>query len=290
MQPYAIGIISPDESLIGRLWATLNRPGVHMGWDTDPRAIKRWLGEGPVDLIVLDASLSQPSSTHVAEVLYRATAGKPPLVHLVQSLPSGSPSFAAEIRRDVHPRIIADRLIHIAHETRVANADDPELRAEVELRMLRGGELNHYEVLDLPASATGDAIKAAYDRLSLQLHPDRVRRVGDETVRTQASELYARIQEAYEVLRNGAERARYNRELKGRAVASSRVDARVANLNMESWAVDPAARRALRTAQQALNAGDTIVALSQLEFALVREPDNELIVARLAEIRSTTNG
>lgn len=290
MQPYAIGIISPDETLVGRLWATLNRPGVHMGWDSDPRAIKRWLGEGPVDLLVLDASMSQPSSGDVARVIHRATAGKPPIVHLVHGGPAGDPVFAAEIRRDVHARVIADRLIHLAHESRQSAGNDLELRAEVELRLLRGTELTHYEALDLPATATGDAIKAAYDRLSLQLHPDRVRQVRDEQLRDQASQLYARIQQAYEVLRNGAERARYNRELKGRAVASARVDARVANLNMESWATDPAARRALRTAQQALTAGDRIVAISQLEFALGREPDNELISARLHELRPPTNG
>jgi curved DNA-binding protein CbpA len=174
-------------------------------------------------------------------------------------------------------------------EARHAGAfDDTELRAEVEVRGIRGGDLSFYEILDVPATASSDAIKAAYDRLSLVFHPDRLRNIQDETLRAQAAELYDRIQTAYEVLRSGIERARYNRELRAGSptsvTQSARPVSRQSLLSMEEWATDPAARRALKTAQQALTAKDQALAKLQLQFALAREPENALIRDKLAEL------
>ncbi len=287
--PYRIGLISPDPDLLEKLVNGLLRPGVVVDTTTDPREVRSWFSSGPPDLIALDECLERPSPTDLATALQKASKGRTALVLLsrqVAVVSEGSP-FRLALKRDVHARVASDRLLRAAAESRTdAVFDDNEIRAEIEVRSLRGDSGTHYEVLDIAQNAPSDAIRRSYDRLSLLLHPDRLRHLRDEGLREQAALLYDRIQTAYEVLRNGTERARYNRELRGDKPTSSGTfrNAAQSSLSMEEWASDPAARRALKTAQQALASGDTTMARTQLQFALTREPANELIQQRLSEL------
>ena len=63
---------------------------------------------------------------------------------------------------------------------------------------------DYYEVLGVAKEATPDEIKKAYRKLALQYHPDR--NPGDKS----AEEKFKEINEAYEVLSNEDERARYD--------------------------------------------------------------------------------
>ena len=59
---------------------------------------------------------------------------------------------------------------------------------------------NPYEVLGIPRSANRAQIKAAYRKLALKHHPDKV--PGDEAAKRAASETFAAISHAYETLTN----------------------------------------------------------------------------------------
>jgi len=59
---------------------------------------------------------------------------------------------------------------------------------------------NAYDVLDLPSNASQDEIRAAYQRLVRQYHPDRVADMGPE-LRRIAEERTKEINEAYARLR-----------------------------------------------------------------------------------------
>lgn len=287
--PYRIGLVSPDAELLARLIQSLVRPGVVVDSTTDAREVRGWFAPVPPDLIALDECLERPSAFELAAALQKVSKGRTSLVVLtreVTPVPEGSP-FRAALRRDVHARVASDRLLRAAAESRTHEGfDDKEIRAEVEVRGLRGDEGTHYQTLDIAPNAPADAIRRSYDRLSLLLHPDRLRHLRDDNLRDQAAALYDRIQTAYEVLRNGTERARYNRELRGDKPTSSGPfrNAAQASISMEEWASDPAARRALKTAQQALAAGDVTMARTQLQFALSREPGNHSIQQRLTEL------
>ncbi|KAJ6000760.1 hypothetical protein N7481_001169 [Penicillium waksmanii] len=67
-------------------------------------------------------------------------------------------------------------------------------------------EQNHYETLGLPVTATADEIKKKFYALSLKHHPDRNRT--DQT----ASQRFARISAAYNVLGNTSKRQSYDRD------------------------------------------------------------------------------
>ena len=64
--------------------------------------------------------------------------------------------------------------------------------------------VDYYELLGVPADASGEAITAAYKRLVFALHPDR-NPSADATVRT------AEINRAFQTLRDPSARAAYDR-------------------------------------------------------------------------------
>ena len=64
---------------------------------------------------------------------------------------------------------------------------------------------DYYEILEVPKTADGEAIKKAYRKLALQYHPDR--NGGDKA----AEEKFKEATEAYEVLRDAEKRAAYDR-------------------------------------------------------------------------------
>ena len=66
---------------------------------------------------------------------------------------------------------------------------------------------NYYETLKVSPKASSNEIKSAYRRLARKLHPDK-NNGSEETARA-----FAAIAEAYEVLRNASERAKYDKRL-----------------------------------------------------------------------------
>lgn len=66
---------------------------------------------------------------------------------------------------------------------------------------------NYYDVLKVSPKATRTEIKSAYRRLARKLHPDKNNGSGETAV------AFAKIAEAYEVLSDSSERARYDKQL-----------------------------------------------------------------------------
>lgn len=67
--------------------------------------------------------------------------------------------------------------------------------------------VNYYETLKVSPKASSNEIKSAYRRLARKLHPDK-NNGSEETARA-----FAAIAEAYDVLRNPQERAKYDKKL-----------------------------------------------------------------------------
>jgi hypothetical protein len=286
-----LGVIVPDLTPWIMLYQRLERPGVHAAVSAEPRDVKEWAGQQPpLHLIAIDAALQQPPAAALGQALRRTLGSQTALV-LLNHAGAADPCFDAALRPGMALPLLTDRLLRLAAEReqdrradRTADAADLEVRAEVEIRSLRGAGLSHFEVLDLPVDAPMDAIRRAYDRLSLLLHPDRVRGLRDQALQAQAAALYHQVQQAYQVLRQPGERLRYLQSLRTGAPASGSAprSGTDADLAMEHWSSDPITRKALRTAQTALQAGDARLAQVQLRFAADREPENLQIQARLA--------
>ena len=66
-----------------------------------------------------------------------------------------------------------------------------------------GAAKDPYEILDVSRNATPEEIKSAYRKKVQRYHPDRVAHLGDEFQQL-AKQKFQEIQEAYEILSNGA--------------------------------------------------------------------------------------
>lgn len=92
--------------------------------------------------------------------------------------------------------------------------------------------VNYYDILKVSPKASGTEIKSAYRRLARKLHPDK--NLGSEETALK----FAAIAEAYEVIGNPKERAKYDRRMLDASFASG-------NGNSDSFftSMNPHARR-----------------------------------------------
>jgi curved DNA-binding protein CbpA len=81
----------------------------------------------------------------------------------------------------------------------------------------REERVNLYEQLGVDPSADGTELARAYRRRLRQLHPDVQRPTATGAEQPESPLDLAAVQQAYQVLRDPARRARYDAELQGRA-------------------------------------------------------------------------
>lgn len=124
------------------------------------------------------------------------------------------PEFQFEVRGE------ADAAAADAGETTAPIADglSPEaeaLRKDILERHERLSELDHYELLGLPADAPDRDVKKAYFALAKRFHPDALGRVGLSELHRETNELFARIAEAYQTLADPKRRHAYDESRAG---------------------------------------------------------------------------
>lgn len=86
---------------------------------------------------------------------------------------------------------------------------DEELRRALEVVMPRARSTDLFERLGLRTGATRDQVKAAYFQLAKQLHPDRFASPAVADLAPQVKDLFAAVNEAYEVLSDDRRRGAY---------------------------------------------------------------------------------
>lgn len=91
----------------------------------------------------------------------------------------------------------------------------------------------HYRVLGLTPDAPPDQIRDRYRRLAAVFHPDRWPQA-DELQRSVVTRLFSRIQTAYKVLSDEAERKRYDRSLRAEAPAYEVVETRTGRIDPQA--------------------------------------------------------
>lgn len=129
------------------------------------------------------------------------------------------------------------------------------------------GELDCFDLLDVSAGAGDAEIQAAFHRIAGGIHPDRHRDTLTPEQRERLTVVYARIAEAYRILRDPEARDQYLRTM-----ARERTSA-PGTASMLS----PKAQRLYQRAQASLRTGDRTSAVLNLKMALRLHPTSELL-------------
>jgi curved DNA-binding protein CbpA len=103
-----------------------------------------------------------------------------------------------------------------------AEADPRELMEEL-LALARGE--THYALLGVTRSSTTADIKRAYYSLARRLHPDRLRRAADANEQQRIDAAFAKIAQAYDVLKDSKLRASYDLKIEKQRSSSKSADA-----------------------------------------------------------------
>ncbi len=90
-----------------------------------------------------------------------------------------------------------------------ATSAEEELRRALEAALPQARATDLFERLGVPRTATRDQVKAAYFQLAKQLHPDRFGSPALADLGSQVKDLFAAVNEAYEVLSDDRKRRDY---------------------------------------------------------------------------------
>ena len=161
-------------------------------------------------------------------------------------------------------------------------------RLQIEIETLHEllPHLDYYKVLQLDPSAEQARIGERFRDESRRLHPDRMRAMGDAGLKEQANALYQLINEAYKVLKDPEERARYDALLEqgvlrmtDDAKAGAQADKRAGE--PESAASHPKAEKYWKMALRDMKDDSWKSAVMNIKFALTFEPSNEVFQEHL---------
>lgn len=259
---------------------------------SNPRDIRAIAAEQVIAAVVLDGRLEGPPAAELAAAFASGLPSETAFVLLVDELPSEpTPRFDAVVRIPCGHGVLRDVVMR-ALGLRWAEFGGPErsMGAELAERAERMVEQTHYEVLGLADDVPVDLVVAAFDRLSMRLHPERLAASGVSS--DLAHEVYARICEAYRTLRSPAAREAYDMQLRhssGQDILAITKPTTTA-LPLEELSTHPIARRHLRIAQQALAVRDFAMAIAQIRFAASKDLNNALIPAQLAQLEERLKG
>ena len=108
----------------------------------------------------------------------------------------------------------------------VAHADaEADLRELIDELLALAREDTHYTVLGVTRSSTPADIKRAYYSLARRLHPDRLRRAAEADEQQRIDAAFAKIAQAYDVLKDAKLRASYDLKIEKQRPAPSGADA-----------------------------------------------------------------
>ncbi len=146
-------------------------------------------------------------------------------------------------------------------------------------------KLDHFELMDVPADAGPTTIQEAFHQMASNLHPDLYRRLLAPENHERLTIIYARIAEAYRVLRHAGNRRAYlKNEAKKREQRPAKTTKPSAGADSAVARLSPKAQRLYRRAQTSIRMKDMASAKLNLRMALAMEPKSALIREALKDL------
>lgn len=144
---------------------------------------------------------------------------------------------------------------------------------------------DHFELLDVSPDADSKTIQGAFHNMAAGLHPDRHRNVLTPEQHESLIQVYARIAEAYRILRSPEHRKNYLLEEAKRRNNDTQ-QPRAPQAPTEALALlSPKAQQLYRRAVAAHRTGDKASAILNMRMALAKHPQSGFLKDALAKFR-----
>ena len=155
--------------------------------------------------------------------------------------------------------------------------DERKEQAEILELAQRIADLDHYQVLGIEQRADERAIRKAYYSLAKKYHPDRHHRTHLTNLQDKLERIFVRINEAYEIVKDEASRAEYDRARAGggpasRDAAMEQSAASMADPHAEAARRQKMAEASFRDGKVLLERGDILGAIRCLQIAVQSQP------------------
>ncbi len=230
------------------------------------------------------------------------------------------------LEREHHPRVLSTNIVQVETPKPVAASSPPPDKSQsgaTKIRetdderkkslLARGNAANHYLTLGVSRSVNQAGIKTAYYALAKRFHPDTFPNLTDAAERTPLEAAFARIAQAYDLLKDEQARLAYDRNLDGvstpinhapppsppasppkstvatnaKPLSSTSMPETPSNVARSTTPQTPSAYQAEADFQDgltALKAGNTVLALTRLIDAARRAPDQARFRAQLGAL------
>ncbi len=170
-----------------------------------------------------------------------------------------------------------------------------ELSAESEAIAGILDELDYFQILKLPNTAGLADVKTSYYQESRRFHPDRIFHLEDAALKARVLRIYKRITEAYSVLRDDVRRDKYLADITGPSRAEKlrydeESEQELKRAKDEEIGATPNGRKLFAAGLAALQAGQVDAAERSFKMALLYEPSNERLKAKIDEARERAAG
>ncbi|HEY0838716.1 MAG TPA: DnaJ domain-containing protein [Vulgatibacter sp.] len=151
-------------------------------------------------------------------------------------------------------------------------------------------ELDYFQILKVPTAAGLADVKKAYYEESRRFHPDRVFHLDDPELKARVNRIYKRITEAYSVLRDEVRRGKYLADVSGPERAQKlrydeQSEQELKKARDEELGSTPNGRKLFAAGLASLQAGQHDAAERSFKMALLYEPSNAKLKARIDELR-----
>ena len=143
--------------------------------------------------------------------------------------------------------------------------------------------ISHFDLLDVPRDADPQTIQDAFHRRANQLHPDRHRKVLTVGELERLTTVYARIAEAYRVLRDDNERARY---IDNQAASDSQQATPQGDEPAAVAVLSPKSQTLYHSAMECMRGENYTGAIMELKDALRQDPESRLLKRCLSEAQT----
>jgi tetratricopeptide (TPR) repeat protein len=185
-------------------------------------------------------------------------------------------SLSGIVQRDDYPPALGatakPRPAKVAAPEVIAKADGGTSQSDVEALFQRlQSAADHYNVLDVPSSATATEIKGAYHALARRFHPDRFHQ-SDPEIRAKLETSFARIAQAYEVLNDAKRRSAYDKPRAPRSTDQSPGTAVDARERAAPQTPVARAETCFALGSQALEGNETDAAIRYFSEAAILQP------------------